>query len=251
MAKAAKIVTVLVLGGLAIGGFAFAKKKIDENKGTGGGDTPTAGSVSYAKVTDTDATIYESGTLVDTQIARDRSAAIAAVHDRMRADGVSTYFIYAQSAEGGWYATGYRDGASASDDMGPYASDQIAMEAGTKWVKAQAVPMPPSASDLEDTMPSAAVGARSTRRSTMGGGHIGGHIGGRIMAKIGPGPASAPDCWVGYDETGQAYLCCASSDTCIPLPFTWDTRPSSAPSDRRPITRADSGGRVFAGPGAR
>ena len=158
MAKIGRIVTVVALGGLAVAGFWYATKKIDENKANAGGgsDQPAASSVQYAEITATGATFYDNGAPLVTLSAADKTAAIALVHERMKQNGVSVYFIFTQSAEGGWYATGYKDGASASDDMGPYADQALAMQAGTSWVQAQAVPIP-----------GAAVGARRTG----GGGH--------------------------------------------------------------------------------
>lgn len=250
MAKMAKIVTVLVLGGLAVGGFAIAKKMIDEKKTSGGGgDTPTPGSVQYAEVTATNATLYDSGQPLVTLSAADKNAAIALVHERMKANGVSVYFIFTQATDGGWYATGYRDGASASDDMGPYADQALAMQAGTAWVqKAMAVPIP-----------GAAVGARSTRRNTMGGGRVfagpgmartkerqrwvsvvlGGRTARMAVSRTADGfirgaipTAPGTNCEIGtpYDGNGQVYICCHGSP-CIPLPITFGPLPSGVSSE--------------------
>lgn len=144
--KTKKIVTLVVLGGLAAGGFWLAKNMI-EGKGNGGTVVPA---VQYAEVTASGATLYDSGAPTVTLSAADKAAAIAIVHERMKTDGVSTYFIFSQADDGTWWATGYKDGASASDDMGPFADQALAMQAGTAWVLKQAVPIP-----------QAAVGARS------------------------------------------------------------------------------------------
>lgn len=139
-----KLLAIGILGGLALGGFMLAKHMTNGGKGT-----PVVPSVRYAEVTATNATLYESGAPLVTLSAADKTAAIDLVHARMKADGVGVYFIFTQVDDGSWWATGYKEGASASDDMGPYADQALAMQAGAAWVQSNT-----------PAVASAAVGAR-------------------------------------------------------------------------------------------
>lgn len=157
---------VIVIGGLAAAaaaGFWYVAKKTNGGKGTSPDVVP---SVQYAEVTATGATLYDSGAPLVMLGAADKTAAIALVHERMKKDGVSTYFIFMQADDGTWWATGYKDGVSASDDLGPFADQALAMQAGTKWVQAQAVPIPQAAVGAHSPGSGIAKAKKTARRRT-------------------------------------------------------------------------------------
>lgn len=142
-----KYIVIGLLGATALVGFGIAASKTNGGKGTGGTVVP---SVQYAEVgpkigggAGWDATLYDSGSPIVSLSAADKSAAIALVHAKMKEKGVAFYFIFTQLDDGTWWASGYHGGESASEDMGPYADQALAMQAGTAWVqKAAAVPTP-------------------------------------------------------------------------------------------------------------
>lgn len=168
--KAWKILVPLTLAGLAIGGFAIAKMQTNGGKGS---EVPPPQSIQYAEVESKNggaiATFYDSGSPIVSLNAADKSAAIELVHARMKQNGVPIYFIFSQISDGTWFAQGYKDGASASDEMGPYASEQAATSAGSTWMQLQLG----AAVGGPGCPTCAAVGAKA-KRPAMGGGLTGG-----------------------------------------------------------------------------
>lgn len=140
---------ILVIGGLAAAtavGFAIVKSKT--NGGAGTSPTPNGGSHYYAEIGTRDgrfvAYVYKDGKLaVSLGPSDEPTELLQLLANKMALEGASIYFAIRQDASSGaWWFVGYKNGASASEEMGPYATEALAVQAGTTWAQAAAVPVP-------------------------------------------------------------------------------------------------------------
>ncbi len=129
----------IILGVLAIGGFAVAKVMIDKDK-----KAKTVGGVKYR------ATVYQGdggylaqifvdnkptetiGPLPTSQDAADQAAAFIA-----GLDAAAFYTVRMTDGRALWVFDGWSRGTKISEGNGPYASEQAAMTAGSTWVASQ------------------------------------------------------------------------------------------------------------------
>lgn len=138
------VLTLLGVGTLV--GFGIAASKTSGGKGS-----PTAQTnyrVQYIPASDGGfvAIVYIDGVEQDAQIGPMPSIAELEpqVATYMAGLDVGIFYTVHEDSAGAWYFDGWTPGGKATTD-GPYASEQLANQAGTAWAKKAAVPIPAAA----------------------------------------------------------------------------------------------------------